>query len=195
MHHTGRLWEEADGAVSASPGSVVIDDARVTIRMSDVQVGRWAVRTVGFESIGFGRFVVSVPGGRIVFEPVDPQGFDSEARAVSLSNDLADAATPAGLAVRLAPQQAVPAHAQDVEPRNPGLAAILSVLWAGLGQFYNGNMPLAVSFALIQVVNLFLFSIGVGYVGFAVVTVSSVVQAFREADRPHRTRSPVRLIS
>ncbi len=195
MHHTGRLWEEADGEITASPGSVVIDDGRVTIRMADVQVGRWAVRTVGFESIGFGRFGVSVPGGRLVFEPVDPRGFGSEARAVTLSNDLAEAATPAGLAVRLAPQQVVPAHGRDVDPRNPGLAAVLSVLWAGLGQFYNGNLPLAIPFALIQVVNLFLFSIGVGYVGFAVVAVSSVVQAFREADRPHRTRSPLRLIS
>lgn len=195
MHHAGRLWEEADGEIAASPGSVAIDDGRVTIRMADVQVGRWAVRTVGFESIGFGRFVVSVPGGRIVFEPVDPQGFGSEARAVTLSNDLAEAATPAGLAVRLAPQQVVPEHGQEVDPRNPGLAAVLSVLWAGLGQFYNGNLPLAISFALIQVVNLFLFSIGVGYVGFAVVAVSSVVQAFREADRPRRARSPLRSIS
>lgn len=195
MHHTGRLWEEADGEIAASPGSVVIDDGRVTIKMSDVQVGRWAVRTVGFESVGLGRFVLILPGGRIVFDPVDPQGFGAEARAVTLSNDLAESATPAGLAVRLAPRRPGPAHVRDVDPRNPGLAAILSVLWAGLGQFYNRNVPLAISLALIQVVNLMLFPIGVGYVGFAVVTVVSVVQAFREADRPHQTRSPLRLLS
>ena len=183
MHHTGRLWIESDGEVSATPGSVGIVDGRVTVHMSDVVVGSWPARAVRFEPIGLGRFLMNVSGSRIVFEAADPLAFDSEARAVTLANELADAATPAGRAVSLAPHRVVPAHLRGVDPRNPGVAAMLSLIWAGLGQFYNGNVPLAILFALIQVMNMILFGIGVGYVGFGVVLVISIVQAFREADR------------
>lgn len=150
--------------------------------MANVPVGAWAVRTVRFEPLGRGRFALVVSGSRIVFDPVDPVRFDTEARAVTLSNELAEAATPAGRAVSLAPRPVAPERESD-QPRNPGLAALLSVAWAGAGQFYNGNLSLAVLFTLIQVMNVVLFQVGVGYVGFVVVAVAAAVQAFREADR------------
>lgn len=65
-------------------------------------------------------------------------------------------------------------------PKNPGLAAVLSFFWPGLGQFYNGDMGKGVLFLLSYAVLVFtciffLFAIPVWIIG--------IVDAYQSAER------------
>lgn len=52
--------------------------------------------------------------------------------------------------------------------KNPGLAAVLSFFWAGLGQIYNGQIGKGLALMVIDVVNFLLLFIVIGFItGFA----------------------------
>ena len=180
MRYSGRLWTEDEGESSAGDGVIEISNGHVKVEMASVEVGRWPLRTVDIEGGGLGRHVLIVSGRRLVFEPNRPRRFADEARAVVLSNELAFSATPAGQAVggRKALRRARHLRGE----RDPGIAALASFVWAGLGQIYVGKRLLGTGFALAQIANLWLIRFGIGYVTFMVVWVVAIVHAFRAAE-------------
>lgn len=67
--------------------------------------------------------------------------------------------------------------------KNPGLAAILSALFSGLGQIYNGEIGKGIIIIVVQVINIVLMSIVVGFVTFFIVWVWSIYDAHKVAQR------------
>jgi TM2 domain-containing membrane protein YozV len=71
--------------------------------------------------------------------------------------------------------------------KNGGLAAVLSFLWTGLGQIYNGQIFKGLVFMLIQAINyhtLGPLSFGLSILLFKIY---GVVDAFLTAERLNRT--------
>jgi TM2 domain-containing membrane protein YozV len=69
------------------------------------------------------------------------------------------------------------------QPKNPTLAAILSFLINGLGQIYNGEIGKGILILVIQVINLFLTTIFIGFITGPIVFIWSVYDAYKVAER------------
>ena len=66
--------------------------------------------------------------------------------------------------------------------KNPGLAAVLSFFFSGLGQIYNGQILKGLLFMAVQVVNFVLAFVVIGlFTGF-VVWVWAIVDAYTSAE-------------
>jgi len=66
--------------------------------------------------------------------------------------------------------------------KNPGLAAVLSFFFSGLGQIYNGQILKGLLFMAVQVVNFVLSFVVIGlFTGF-VVWVWAIVDAYSSAE-------------
>lgn len=68
-------------------------------------------------------------------------------------------------------------------PKNPLLAAILSLLISGLGQIYNGEVGKGVIIIAIQFVNVLLMTIFIGFITAFIVGVWSIYDAYKTAER------------
>lgn len=66
--------------------------------------------------------------------------------------------------------------------KNPRLAALLSLLFPGLGQMYNGHKLRGALFAVINFVNVTLIPLGIGMVTTPVFWLYAVYDAYRVAD-------------
>jgi len=67
--------------------------------------------------------------------------------------------------------------------KNPGLAAVLSFFFSGLGQIYNGQILKGLLFMVVQVVNFVLSFVVIGlFTGFA-VWVWAIVDAYSSAEK------------
>jgi TM2 domain-containing membrane protein YozV len=67
--------------------------------------------------------------------------------------------------------------------RNPILAAILSLIVAGLGQIYNGQIGKGVIFIIIQLINGALTTIFVGWILLPIVGLWAMIDAYMTAKR------------
>jgi TM2 domain-containing membrane protein YozV len=67
--------------------------------------------------------------------------------------------------------------------RNPILAAILSLIVAGLGQIYNGQIGKGVFFIVIQLINGALTTILIGWILLPIVGLWAMIDAFMTAKR------------
>ena len=67
--------------------------------------------------------------------------------------------------------------------RNPGLAAVLSFFWCGLGQIYNGEIGKGIVFVLLYTVSLLLLFVLVGFVTTPLLWIWGVVDAYQTAER------------
>jgi TM2 domain-containing membrane protein YozV len=67
--------------------------------------------------------------------------------------------------------------------RNPILAAILSLIVAGLGQIYNGQIGKGVIFIVIQLVNGALTGVLIGWILLPIVGIWAVIDAYMTAKR------------
>lgn len=72
------------------------------------------------------------------------------------------------------------------EQKSSGIAAVLSALFNGLGQIYNGQILKGIIFILIQGLNGFLTVIFIGYIFLPIVWVICVYDAYRSAQRINR---------
>ena len=70
--------------------------------------------------------------------------------------------------------------------RNPLLAAILSVIVAGLGQIYNGQIGKGIVFIILQLINTALTVVLIGWVLMPIV---GLWTAIRRYEAPHSWRS------
>ena len=60
---------------------------------------------------------------------------------------------------------------------NPGTAAILSALWTGLGQIYNGQLGKGIALMIIQGVNVALMFVVIGFITFPIVWIYGIWDA------------------
>ena len=68
-------------------------------------------------------------------------------------------------------------------PKNPALAAILSFLFNGLGQIYNGEVGKGLLIIGIQIVNALLMMILIGFITAPIVFIWSIYDAYKTAER------------
>ena len=66
--------------------------------------------------------------------------------------------------------------------KNPGLAALLSFFWCGLGQIYNGHIGKGIAFIFIQIINCFLTWVIIGWVTWPVFWIWGMVDAYKAAE-------------
>jgi TM2 domain-containing membrane protein YozV len=67
--------------------------------------------------------------------------------------------------------------------RNPGIAAILSFLFGGGGQIYNGQIGKGIAIILIQMVNLGLMFVVIGFLTWPATAIYSVYDAYNTAKK------------
>jgi TM2 domain-containing membrane protein YozV/rubredoxin len=68
-------------------------------------------------------------------------------------------------------------------PKSPALAAILSALWAGLGQIYNGEVGKGILIMVVQVVNLLRMGVIIGFITGPIVFIWAIYDAYKTAER------------
>jgi TM2 domain-containing membrane protein YozV len=66
---------------------------------------------------------------------------------------------------------------------NPGTAAVLSFLISGMGQIYHGQIAKGVGFVALQLVNLTLMTVLIGYVTFFLLWVYAIYDAHKQAEK------------
>ena len=71
--------------------------------------------------------------------------------------------------------------------RTPGLALLLSLLWPGLGQVYNGQVRKGILLMLLYAMSLLLASASaIGFAAIALLLVYGIVNAYRVAEHYER---------
>ena len=70
--------------------------------------------------------------------------------------------------------------------KSAGLAAVLSFFWAGLGQIYNGQIAKGIVFMFLQVINVLLMFVLVGFLTWPVIWIWGIVDAYGTAERLNR---------
>lgn len=67
--------------------------------------------------------------------------------------------------------------------KNAGLAAVLSFLFAGLGQIYNGSIGKGLIIIVVQVINVCLMLIIIGFITYPLVWIWGIYDAYKTAER------------
>lgn len=75
-----------------------------------------------------------------------------------------------------------------VSLHHPGIAALLSFLYSGLGQIYNGQILKGVFFMLVQLVNVILMWVLIGYLLYGIVWIWGMYDAYSVAKRQQTGR-------
>ncbi|MFA9558565.1 hypothetical protein ACERII_14755 [Evansella sp. AB-rgal1] len=81
-----------------------------------------------------------------------------------------------------------------VPPKSPGLAAVLSAVWTGLGQIYNGQIGKGVLFMVIQFINALLIAVLIGIITYPLFWIYGMVDAYKTAEMLNRGEGPPRKI-
>jgi len=67
--------------------------------------------------------------------------------------------------------------------KSAGLAAVLSFLWCGLGQIYNGEIAKGVLFMILYVISFLLIFVVIGVFTTLALWIWGMVDAYRTAER------------
>ena len=67
--------------------------------------------------------------------------------------------------------------------KNPGLAAVLSFFITGLGQIYNGQIGKGVLFIVIQIINILLMFVIIGFITYPILWIWGMVDAYKTAEK------------
>lgn len=70
--------------------------------------------------------------------------------------------------------------------RNPGIAAVLSFFWTGVGQIYNGQIVKGIILILVQLVNAALMFVLIGFITYPIVWIWGMYDAYKTAERMNR---------
>jgi TM2 domain-containing membrane protein YozV len=187
MRHAGLLQFEDEGAEPRAEGSIDFTGEAVLLRVGDQVVAEVLPAGLVVSTLGDGRHRLSIGGESLIFEPADSEAFDREltahAYAARLSPSQMSAAVPpsvpAGTSAPIVPAMVNP-------PKSPGVAAVLSFLWPGLGQIYNGEGLKAVLFISAQIVNFFLTFVVIGFFTGFVVWVWAMIDAYKGSEAYNR---------
>ena len=69
------------------------------------------------------------------------------------------------------------------EQKSPAIAAILSFIWVGLGQIYNGQLGKGLLFIVLQIANCFLFAFVIGLITFPAFWIYGIYDAYTTAEK------------
>jgi len=67
--------------------------------------------------------------------------------------------------------------------KNPGLAAVLSFLWTGLGQIYNGQIGKGIAFLIIGIINGLLMFVIIGFITAPIWWIFNIYDAYSTANK------------
>ena len=70
--------------------------------------------------------------------------------------------------------------------KNPGLAAVLSFFWMGLGQIYNGQVAKGIFFIICYGISFILMFIIIGFITTPILFIWGIVDAYRSAEKINR---------
>lgn len=80
-------------------------------------------------------------------------------------------------------QEQAPGTGSSSGEKNPGLAAVASFFFAGLGQIYNGQITKGLLLIGVQIVNVLLMFVLIGFFTYFVVWVFGIYDAYKVAER------------
>jgi TM2 domain-containing membrane protein YozV len=86
-------------------------------------------------------------------------------------------------AAEICPQCGVRQKASPQTLKNPGIAAIASFLFVGLGQIYNGEFAKGLVLIIIQVINVMLLFVLIGFLTYPIVWVYGIYDAYKTAEK------------
>lgn len=67
--------------------------------------------------------------------------------------------------------------------KNPGIAAVLSFFWTGVGQIYNGQILKGILLIILQGINGLLMFVGIGFITYPIVWIWGMYDAYKVAKR------------
>ena len=67
--------------------------------------------------------------------------------------------------------------------KNPGLAAVLSFFWMGLGQIYNGQIAKGIAFIVAYSVSFLLMFLLIGFITTPILFIYGIWDAYKSADK------------
>jgi TM2 domain-containing membrane protein YozV len=67
--------------------------------------------------------------------------------------------------------------------KNPGLAAVLSFFWTGLGQIYNGQISKGIGLIIIYVISWILMIVLIGFITTPLLWIYGMWDAYKSAER------------
>lgn len=67
--------------------------------------------------------------------------------------------------------------------KNPGVAAVLSAIWTGLGQIYNGQIGKGILFMIIQGINAALCFVVIGFITLPLFWAYGLYDAYKTAEK------------
>lgn len=200
MRYEGRFRFESEPEASETPGAVEFADSRGRLIVGETEVASLPVQDLLASAIGAGVFRLQVSGEDLLFRPDDPDGFTREQAVITYLRRLNPSPSPPNTPAVVpspmpAPQSSLPPNViatrqmQTVNPpKNPGVAAVLSFLWPGLGQVYNGQGGKAAAFIVGQIVNLLLTFVVIGFFTGFVVWIWAIVDAYQGSEAYNRNR-------
>lgn len=66
--------------------------------------------------------------------------------------------------------------------KNPALAFVLSFIWVGLGQMYNGEFGKGIILMILAFISVLLFSIGIGAITYLIIWILGMHDAYKIAE-------------
>jgi len=88
----------------------------------------------------------------------------------------------------VAPAQQIPAQQIIVvSEKSPGLAAVLSFFWAGLGQIYNGEISKGILLIVAYAISCGLMAVVVGFFTTPILWIYGMVDAYKTAEKFNAT--------
>ncbi len=67
--------------------------------------------------------------------------------------------------------------------KNPGLAAVLSFFWMGLGQIYNGQIAKGVMFMIIYAISWLMMIVIIGFLTTPILFIYGMYDAYKSAEK------------
>lgn len=74
----------------------------------------------------------------------------------------------------------------QTQVKNPGIAAVLSFLFTGLGQIYNGQIAKGIALIVVQAINIALMFVVIGFFTYFIVWIYGLYDAYKTAERINR---------
>lgn len=67
--------------------------------------------------------------------------------------------------------------------KHPGIAAVLSFFWTGVGQIYNGQILKGILLIILQGINGLLMFVGIGLITYPIVWIWGMYDVYKVAKR------------
>jgi TM2 domain-containing membrane protein YozV len=88
-------------------------------------------------------------------------------------------AASSGIAAATAQQQVIIVQS----PKSPGVAAVLSFFWAGLGQIYNGEIGKGVMLIILHAISWLMMLIIIGFITTPILWIYGMIDAYKTAEK------------